>query len=213
MLNNICPLCNSLDLKQFSKDKKREYLKCNNCSTIFVPKCYHLSIEDEKRRYDLHTNSADDIFYVNFLDRIVEPVINRIKKGNKGLDFGCGPGPILKELFSHHNIELWEYDLYYKNTSQLLIQNWDFIITTEVVEHLKEPMSVISELWNIIKNDGILAIMTSLYNNKINFASWYYKGDPTHIVFFTKESFIWIADKLNAKVEFIDKDIIILKKN
>lgn len=213
MINKLCPLCSSPKLTNFSKDKKREYLQCENCSLIFVPSEYHLSMEEEKKRYNLHTNSKDDIYYIDFLKRIVEPVKKYIKAGDKGLDFGCGPGPILKPLFAPSNIELVEYDLYFKNIPELLTQEWNFIITTEVVEHLKAPIIEIKRLWSLIKKDGVLGIMTYIYSSDVKFSSWYYKGDPTHIMFFSKNTFKWLANELNAKIYFFDKDITILIKN
>lgn len=213
MIKDFCPLCKSENTISFSKDKKREYKQCNSCFTIFVPQKYHLSIEDEKKRYDLHTNSPNDKYYIEFLSRIIDPIQKQLKSGARGLDFGCGPGPILKKLFSIHKIEIEEYDLYYNDNKDLLSNSWDFIVTTEVMEHLKDPLSIIEKLWALINKEGLLAIMTSIFTEDLNFASWYYKGDPTHITFFTKDSFLWLSEKLDCKIEFFDKDIIIFKKN
>lgn len=208
-----CPLCNNLNTYVYSRDKKREYQQCRNCSTVFVTDQYHLSIENEKKRYDLHTNSKDDNYYSDFLNRIVTPITSFVEKGSHGLDFGSGPGPILKDLFKPFNIKLSEYDLYYNNDKSLLDRNWDFIVTTEVIEHLKEPYKTIKALWDIIKTGGVLGVMTSLLTEDIDFNSWYYKGDPTHITFYSKNSFNWLAKELNATMFFFDKDITILIKN
>lgn len=208
-----CPLCGEKDTLFFSRDKKRDYRICSTCNTIHVPKEFHLSEEDEKKRYNLHINCETDKRYISFLEKIVLPITSNLKSKASGLDFGCGPGPVLKKIFKQKDIIIEEYDLYYKNNIALLNINWDFIVTTEVVEHLKTPFIVLEKLWLIINNGGLLALMTSLYSPEINFPSWYYKGDPTHIIFYTKESFIWLADKLNCNIEFFDKNIIILKKN
>ncbi len=212
MNKNICPLCLSNDTSFYSKDKKREYYICNRCKTIHVPSQFHLSTADEKIRYDKHTNSNQDKYYIEFLKRIVTPITSNVKPGSIGLDFGCGPGPILKDLFLVHNIGIEEYDLYYKDDKSLLNRDWNFIVTTEVIEHLSKPGNIIESLWNLIDVKGVLAIMSNLYTKSTDFPSWYYKGDPTHICFFCKESFLWLADKLDANVEFFDKDITILKK-
>lgn len=179
---------------------------------IHVPAQFFLSTKEEKKRYDQHTNSKDDQYYIDFLNRIVSPIISNIKPNSIGLDFGCGSAPILKGLFSNHNIGIAEYDLYYKDDKSLLNRDWNFIVTTEVIEHLSKPGDIIRSLWNLIDNRGILAIMSNLYTKSTDFPSWYYKGDPTHICFFCKESFLWLAKELDANVEFFDKDITILKK-
>ncbi|MGL1894632.1 MAG: class I SAM-dependent methyltransferase [Spirochaetaceae bacterium] len=207
-----CCLCASNKTELISEDKKRKYYICNICKTITVPPQYHLSIEKEKERYDLHTNSNKDEYYIKFLNRIIEPLLNYIKPNSEGLDFGCGPGPILKEQLKPYKINMSEYDLYYKNDKSLLQKKWDFVVTTEVMEHLKNPYTEIELLWELINPKGVLAVMTALVTKDITFSSWYYKGDPTHISFFSKESFIWLSQKLGADVEFFDKDITFLIK-
>ncbi len=39
--------------------------------------------------------------------------------------------------------------------------------------------------------------MTELYNEKIEFESWYYKNDPTHVFFYQRATFEWIQKKFN----------------
>lgn len=210
MNNKTCPLCKSNKTLTFSKDRKREYSRCEICSTIFVLPSYYISVEDEVKRYSKHTNSINDDNYIKFLSRITAPIKERVDKNNIGLDFGCGPGPILKSILKEYQI--LEFDPNFRNDINIYSKKWDYIISTEVIEHLKNPYEVITKIWDTIISKGYLFLMTQLYSNEIEFKSWYYKGDPTHIVFFTKESFIWLGKKLNATVEFIDKDIIILKK-
>lgn len=211
-MDNICNFCQKGFNSFFSKDKKREYYKCNHCKIITVPPEYYLTPNEEKKRYDKHSNSINDKEYIDFLSRVVKPVIANVSSFSSGLDFGCGPGPVLKSIFRDYNLSIQEYDLYYRNDSSLLKKKWDFIITTEVIEHLKDPFSTVSLLWSILKDGGILVIMTNLYNTEIDFNSWYYKGDPTHISFFCKDTMLWLSDKISAEIDFIDKDIIILKK-
>lgn len=213
MYKSSCPLCKSHNIARFSKDKKRIYFNCINCKSIFVPHEYHLREQDEKKRYELHTNSPNNSKYITFLSRIVKPVLEKTNPNSRGLDFGCGPGPILKNIFKTHSINIEEYDPFFKDTKNLLDTKWDFIISTEVVEHLKYPLEELYKMWNILKPGGYLFIMTQLYQPNTEFKSWYYKGDPTHIIFYTKESFKWINEKLNSSLEFIGNDIIILKKS
>jgi len=211
-MNYQCPLCNNLQTYTFSQDKKREYFRCRNCHIIFVPQIYHLDNEKEKKRYDLHINNSNDKNYISFLSRIINPLISYISPYSNGLDFGCGPGPILKKILCDYNYNIDEFDIYFKNDSHLLNKKWDFIVSTEVFEHLSKPYDVLLQLWSILNYNGIILIMTNLYHNEIDFKSWYYKGDPTHISFFSKETFQWISREINCNIEFFDKDIIILKK-
>ena len=91
-----CPLRSSQDLEDFSGDTHRTYYRCQNCALIFVDHAHLLSTEDEKARYELHQNSLRDAGYRAVLARLTTPLARCL--GNpplNGLDFGCGPGPVL----------------------------------------------------------------------------------------------------------------------
>lgn len=208
-----CPLCNINIDTIFSKDRKRAYLQCSNCSLIFVDPKDYISESDEIERYSLHTNKPDERGYEQFLSKIIPPALKYLTKNTKGLDFGCGPGPVLDRLFKPYDINIKNFDPNFKPDYDLLDQSWDFIISTEVIEHVKNPLEVLNQLMSLIKPNGVLILMTSLFTQEIEFKSWYYKGDPTHIMFYTKETFHWIADHYKTEIEFFDKNIIILKKS
>jgi hypothetical protein len=55
--------------------------------------------------------------------------------------------------------------------------------------------------------------MTEIYSEKINFATWYYKNDPTHVFFYTKKTFGWIKNEFNFKSIVFDKRVIIFEGN
>jgi hypothetical protein len=54
--------------------------------------------------------------------------------------------------------------------------------------------------------------MTKLVIDRDAFATWHYKNDPTHVCFFSVDTFHWLADLWRAKIEFIGNDVIILEK-
>ncbi len=44
--------------------------------------------------------------------------------------------------------------------------------------------------------------MTDIYNKSIDFHSWYYKNDNTHVFIYQKETFDWIKEHYGfSKVE------------
>jgi hypothetical protein len=48
-----------------------------------------------------------------------------------------------------------------------------------------------------------------LYNENIDFDKWYYKNDDTHVIFYQKNTFEWIKEKLNfSKVSCSDRLVI-----
>lgn len=207
-----CPLCNSEGPDPFFEDKKRVYLQCLNCKLVFVTKCYWLSTEDEKATYDLHENDADDPGYRKFLSRLTTPLLERLNSKQKGLDFGCGPGPTLSLLLKEQGHQVDLYDPFYYNDPSVFHKKYDFICATEVVEHLHHPHGEFTALFRMLKQGGWLSIMTKMVIDKHAFSQWHYIRDMTHICFYSKSTFEYLAQRFDAELNFIEKDVILLKK-
>ncbi|MTI14886.1 class I SAM-dependent methyltransferase [Sansalvadorimonas verongulae] len=208
----VCPLCGETHNTPFWKDKYREYLRCQNCQLVFVPKAWHLSSEDEKACYDLHENSGDNSGYRRFLSRMYSPITELVAAPAKGLDFGCGPGPVLAEMFAEYGYTMKVYDLYYANNPDVLTETYDFVTSTEVVEHLANPKDVIDTLLAMVKPGGFLGLMTKLVSGQKEFINWHYIRDKTHISFFSRKTFEWVAKRHQCELEFVGNDVVLLKK-
>ena len=177
-----------------------------------MPPAQHLSHCDEKVEYDLHRNNPDDPGYRNFLSRLYKPMHSRLNPQSRGLDFGSGPGPTLSLMFAEAGYEMEIYDPFYADRPAVLEKQYDFITASEVVEHLRDPAGELHRLWSCLRKDGILGIMTKLVIDREAFAGWHYKNDRTHIGFFSRFTFNWLANGWRAELQFIDKDVILLSK-
>jgi 2-polyprenyl-3-methyl-5-hydroxy-6-metoxy-1,4-benzoquinol methylase len=104
------------------------------------------------------------------------------------------------------------YDYFYHNNPKVFEDKYDFITTTEVIEHLHNPKDEIVKLWNCLKDGGILGIMTAFRVSDEEFGDWYYKRDLTHVRFFTEASFRWLAKELDAELVIPRSGVVILKK-
>ncbi|MHB8846363.1 MAG: class I SAM-dependent methyltransferase [Nitrospirota bacterium] len=207
-----CPLCGSGDAREYSRDKRRQYLRCRICGLVFVPALHHCSPADEKKRYDLHRNAPGDEGYRTFLRRMADPLVKRLAPGSEGLDFGSGPQPLLASLFREAGYSTAIYDHFYEPVPAVLERQYDFITATEVVEHLRDPMAELDRLWNCLRQGGWLGIMTRPVAQREAFPAWHYKNDLTHIRFFSPETFRWLADKWAADLEFLENDIVLFRK-
>ncbi len=132
--------------------------------------------------------------------------------GSRGLDFGSGPGPTLSLMFEELGYPTAIYDPFYANDDSVLDLKYDFITATEVVEHFNNPAQSLNKMWQLLKPGGYLGIMTKLVINQTAFSNWHYKNDPTHICFFSNETFNWLTNHWNAKIIFRENDVIILQK-
>lgn len=213
LITTACPLCTSSTVAEFYQDKRRCYLRCDNCNLTFVPEKYFLSEAEEKTEYDLHLNSPDDQGYRNFLNRLANPMQDMLPQNSHGLDFGSGPGPTLSVMFEEAGYKMTTYDKFYANRPERLEQHYDFITATEVVEHLQHPQQTLDQLWQSLKPNGYLGIMTKLARDRTAFADWHYKNDLTHVIFFSHATFVWLAAKWHAELIFIGQDVIILRRS
>ena len=206
-----CPLCQSTDAELFFQER-RDYYQCAQCSLVFVPPQQFISAAKEKAIYDLHENSTTDPGYRNFLKRFFIPLANKLPPKSHGLDFGSGPGPLLSLMFEEAGHSMVNYDCFYAPDTNLLQQQYDFITATEVIEHLHQPQQELQRLWHCLKPGGILGIMTKRVLNQQAFSHWHYKNDPTHVCFFSIETFQWLADLWQAELIIAEKDVVLFIK-
>jgi hypothetical protein len=207
-----CPLCASADTVFYHRDARREYQRCRRCDLVFVPPAWRLGPEEERAVYDQHQNSPDDPGYRRFLSRLVDPLLERLAPGARGLDFGAGPGPTLSVMFEEAGHPMAIYDPYYAPDASVLAGEYDFITATEVAEHLFAPGPELARLVALLRPGGWLGLMTKRVTNREAFAGWHYILDPTHVCFFSEASFRWLTDELGMSVEFPAADVALLQK-
>ena len=151
-----------------------------------------------------------------------------------GLDFGCGEGAFLSKMAAEHNlsaesnlsaksnlstrgdlssrrkVNIDNYDLYYHPDESRLKQDYDFIVMTEVLEHLSAPDRILKGLAAQLNPGGFMAIMTKRVRDKDAFTTWHYKNDPTHICFYSEATFAYLARRYGFKIEIISSDVVLL---
>ena len=157
---------------------------------------YHLTLEKEKERYLKHNNDVDDPRYQEFVQPIVQEVLNNFKKEQIGLDFGCGTGPVICKLLEDRGYPVMKFDPFFHNQPNVLQKQYDFIICCEVAEHFRDPLKEFKLLKSLLKPKGILFVLTERYSKDFDFSKWHYKSDPTHIFFYQKRTFEWIRESL-----------------
>lgn len=214
VVSMTCSLCLGDSIREFYLDEKRNwlYFECQQCALVFRDASTYLSHEDEKQRYLTHNNSIENQGYVDFLTPNVSIVLPYLSSDCRGLDYGCGPGPIMDQLFARHGIEVKNYDPHFAPHAELLKQNFDFVTCTEVFEHFYEPYKEMETLHRLLKPGGFLVLMTELRKDKDHFANWGYRTDNTHVVFLNHQSLHQICAAWNYELKSSDGRISLLRK-
>ena len=208
-----CTVCHH-QLKKFYKiiDNKK-YWKCNECFAIILDNKHYLNKLMEKKHYLKHQNIVTNLGYRNFLSKLSTPLIKDLKNGDEGLDFGCGHGPALADILNNNGFNVELYDPFFYPNKNILSRQYDFITCTETVEHFFDPFKEFTLLNKLLKKNGLLAIMTSFLPKEDLFENWYYRRDPTHVVFYAEKTFTFIAKKMSWIPEIKCKNVIFFKKN
>ena len=208
-----CPLCHSQGAGLFHQDKRRQYFRCGHCALVFADPAARLSPEDEKAHYDLHENNPEDAGYRRFLSRLADPLQERLGRSKlNGLDFGSGPGPTLSLMFVEQGHDMAIYDPYFAPEPAVLATQYDFVTCTEAIEHFYTPAKEWGLLLGMVKPGGWLGLMTKLATDADAFSRWHYKNDPTHVSFFSRDTFKFLAERDGLEVEFVGNDVILLRK-
>lgn len=208
-----CPLCTGTRIEPFAQDSRRCYFECQCCRLVFVDQQDFLSAEEEKNVYDQHQNNPQDSGYRQFLSRLFDPVLAQLGGTAQGLDFGSGPGPTLSLMFEEAGYPMTIFDHFYANDQRVWDRSYDFITTSEVVEHIHQLGPELDRLWSHLNAGGVLGVMTKMVTDAEAFSRWHYKNDPTHVRFFSRQTFHWLAQKWQAEYEFVGSDVVLLCKS
>jgi SAM-dependent methyltransferase len=209
--SRTCPLCGSAATELFYRGRKREFFQCLECALVFVPEKFHPTAGEEKARYDFHSHNLADSGYRNFLNRLFQPLEKVLPPGAHGLDFGCGRTPTLSVLFEEAGFPCANYDLYYANDPAVLETQYDFVTCSETLEHFRRPRAELEKLLGLLKPGGRLGIMTQLRDEAPPFEQWFYKDDPTHLCFFSTQSFQTLEKRYGLHAEFHPQGVVIFQ--
>ncbi|MGY3793691.1 class I SAM-dependent methyltransferase [Aquimarina sp. 433] len=206
-----CALCGS-ETQKFTEIQERIYYQCINCSGISLDPSFYLTDEQEKERYEIHNNDVTDSGYQNFVSPIVNAIAKNYTPHHKGLDFGSGTGPVITTMLRKQGYDITTYDPFFDLNPNALRQTYNYIACCEVMEHFHNPNKEFALLHSLLEENGTLYCKTYLYNSSINFNSWWYKNDPTHVFFYTEKTLQWIQSKFNFSKLIISDKLICFRR-
>ncbi|WP_263832335.1 class I SAM-dependent methyltransferase [Sulfurospirillum oryzae] len=209
-----CRICD-FDTKLFEDTQlKKHYFHCSKCQCISLDPTYYLSLEKENTLYNNHQNSLENQGYVQMFEDFLDYFWEDLTCKEKSLDFGSGPTPVLSQLLTRRGVKVDCYDKFYQPIKCYEHQTYDLITSTEVFEHLDDPKETLRLLAKHLNPNGVIALMTLFHSNdEAHFLTWWYRRDPTHIIFYTPKTIEVLAQQCGLEVVRTDgKRIAVLKK-
>jgi len=208
-----CLICSNKTEEFLDEKSNIRYFECKKCNFIMKSKDSFVDFNEQKKRYDLHQNSEDNLGYREYFNRFIDFVLPSIEKPKSALDFGCGATSLLSKILEEKSINCNFYDpIYYPNN--LYNKSYDLILSVEVFEHLHNPRETLKTLVEKLNPNGYLAVQTAFHpEDREKFLKWYYKLDPTHIIFFSPNTFEKLAQEFGLEVIKYDEKQMILMRN
>ena len=196
-----CIICNNETNNIIDPQIRVTHAYCDNCGFIYKNKEFHLSLDIEYENYKMHNNSFESQGYVKIFMDLLNDYIKPLNITGKILEFGSGPGPVLKELLLREGYDVFDFDPFFNMNDTYLKNKYQLITSTEVVEHFVEPLKEFKHLSGLLEKNGYILLMTRLRTMEVTeFTNWWYRRDLTHISFYTLDTFKEIGKKFGLRI-------------
>lgn len=229
--NKVCPVCGTTDSEVRGTVSPeivvttagREFKQpisvvheCLFCGLLFrAPVLSETELADYYRSVDFRKWEPDGTFPTE--DATLR-VLGSLPIGAKILDFGCSSGRLLSNLVNKYDCYGYEIneEAAAEATSkgvkivpavaleQEYKQTFDAVIMVDVFEHLKNPLPVINKLFQLVKSQGMLVIVTGngdCLTCRRDPAQFWYFVCIEHLCMLTRKHADYLATKLGARLE------------
>ena len=208
---DLCPLCQEPTAAAFAEVDGRHYHRCRNCDLTFLDPSQRPSAAAERAEYDLHQNEPHDPRYRRHLAKLTEPLLRGVPTGAEGLDFGSGPGPTIAVMLGEQGFRVRNYDPFFAPDRAVLERRYDFITCTETAEHFHEPAREFALFQRLLRPGGPLGIMTVMLTDGIDFQKWWYRGEISHVSFYSPKTFDWLGRHHGWSTTILLPSVVILR--
>ncbi|HOJ86982.1 MAG TPA: class I SAM-dependent methyltransferase [Elusimicrobiales bacterium] len=234
-----CPICGFFKTKIYWKHKDMIIDKCDECQTLFQdPKSPVLNDNELITQiYEQYKESFENHISIN-ISRIkkIEKITGIKVKNLKILEIGCGNGALGSILIDKKN-DYWAFEAYpvfqkelarNKKLSDKVFfsqfdpqkikgEKFDLIIANDVIEHVLDPLTLIKQLKNFVKEKGLIWIEVpdesyiEIKGLIRIITKMYVKGYPTnpdHKILFDKKTFLNFLKITGYKIKSYEIDSV-----
>ena len=206
-MKSLCPCCRNI----ITFTSASSFAHCIHCDAYSKDPYQLLNELEEKNRYLLHDNTLDNAGYIQFLTPLAQIIKKHVSHDSLGLDYGCGPVFALEKALDGYT-HLNHYDLFFHPNKEVFNTTYDYIVLSEVIEHLKRVDEVIKLCLQSLKSNGMLFIQTLRHDDVKKIDAWWYTKEPTHIFFLSLQTFEFIATHYQLEIIEVTPRIVVLKK-
>ena len=206
-----CPLCHNEHTSLFYQDKKRTLYTCSRCQLVFSDANSHLPPHIEKQRY-LQKPDKYQKPLSQFLLSLIQECARQKEQPLTGLNFGRLANAETLEAINIYGHKLNQYDPFFAPDHSLLKQEYDFISCYRVFEHFRFPSREWTLLCQLLKPGAWLAINTKLLTDLNGFGKWHHKNNLSHVSFYQRATFEFLAEQAGFKLLFATNDLILVQK-
>lgn len=165
-----------------------------------------MKYQNQNRGNRLYPKRSNRVYWhLTSLRITIENILNNFNnKFDKVLDYGCGNKPY-KELFTGVCNNYFGADLQGNNFAEIIIntdgtlptenQTFDCVLSSQVLEHVENPLLYLAEAYRVLKEDGLIILSTHGY--------WQYHPDPNDFWRWTSAGLKKILVDAGFKIENI----------
>lgn len=219
-----CKICDNKNLQYMFETNKCTIAKCLQCGLVQVVNLKDIPLYEYKKDYFINSKYKDKKTQNLELARRKKILSQYCERGGRVLDAGCATGEFahfISDVYKVSGCDISEDAIKVaKNTytdmdncfwcgtvEQIADRNeqYDAICMWDVIEHVPEPLEVITGMLKHITADGCMIISTpnigALFA-KIMRSKWPFMTPPEHLCFFSKKSFEKMFDQLGVKMVY-----------
>lgn len=174
--------------------------KCSRCGLEYTD-----PIPTKETLLHFYTNYSDMRAAWIIVEKNAQDHLMMLKKygwhsKSNTLDFGAGPGGFVNAAGKHcFGFEAYPQRVPHSRVTDAIDElrlRWEFITLWGVLEHLPNPVEVLSDLASRLQPGGILALTTVDAEGIIP----YYHKPPEHLTYWTREAFEVLAKKVGLEI-------------
>jgi 2-polyprenyl-3-methyl-5-hydroxy-6-metoxy-1,4-benzoquinol methylase len=217
-INEKCAICKGEDFNFLFDINGKKIIECSNCSLsktadFKFPDYQKYHGDDVYKKYEKH--------FVNFYIKRFDIISKFVSKIGAVLDIGCSRGTFL-EIFKNAGWEAWGIEssgsakfakrrgikVFKKRFEDVSLPEkyFDLVILNHTLEHVENPVEVLSKIKRILKNDGLVFVDVPNFGSlsaKILKSKWPYILPEEHIHHFSQKSIKMLFDSCGYKVVYL----------